>query len=46
VITITSAARVWPLYEFDRSLFGIEEMSPEEILVHARTVAEKIAGTL
>jgi uncharacterized metal-binding protein len=34
------------LYEFDRSLFGIEEMSPEEILVHARTVAEKIAVTL
>ncbi len=34
------------LYEFDRSKFGIEEMTPEEILVHARTVAEKIAGTL
>lgn len=34
------------LYEFDRSKFGIEEMSPEEILVHARTVAEKIAVAL
>ncbi|KAF0215939.1 MAG: hypothetical protein FD174_3949 [Geobacteraceae bacterium] len=34
------------LYEFDRKLFGIEEMPPEQIQVHARTVAEKIAETL
>jgi uncharacterized metal-binding protein len=34
------------LYEFDRNLFGIEEMSPEQIQVHARTVAQKIADTL
>lgn len=34
------------LYEFDRSKFGIEEMTPEEILVHARTVAQKIADML
>lgn len=31
------------LYDFDRNLFGIEEMPPEEILVHAQTVARKIA---
>ena len=31
------------LYSFDRKLFGIEQMPPEEILAHARTVAEKIA---
>lgn len=34
------------LYEFDRKLFGIEEMAPEQIRAHARTVAEKIAETL
>jgi uncharacterized metal-binding protein len=34
------------LYDFDRKLFGIEEMPPEEIQAHARTVAEKIAATL
>lgn len=34
------------LYDFDRRLFGIEEMSPEEIQAHARTVAEKMAATL
>jgi len=34
------------LYEFDRSLFGIEEMAPEEIRVHARTAAEKVAERL
>lgn len=34
------------LYDFDRSLFGIEEMPPEEIRAHARTVAEKIAAVL
>lgn len=34
------------LYDFDRSLFGVEEMPPEEIQAHARTVARKIAATL
>jgi uncharacterized metal-binding protein len=34
------------LYEFDKGLFGIEEMPPEQILAHARTVAKKIADTL
>lgn len=34
------------LYEFDRKLFGIEEMSPEQIQAHARTVAQKIFDTL
>jgi len=34
------------LYEFDTSLFGIEEMPPEQILAHAQTVARKIASTL
>jgi uncharacterized metal-binding protein len=33
-------------YDFDRNLFGIEEMPPEEIRAHARTVAQKIADTL
>lgn len=32
------------LYDFDRKLFGVEEMSPEEIQIHACTVAEKIAS--
>ncbi|MDD2853485.1 MAG: putative zinc-binding protein [Desulfuromonadaceae bacterium] len=31
------------LYEFDRRLFGVEEMSPDEIQAHALTVARKIA---
>lgn len=31
------------LYDFDRKLFGVEEMSTEEIQSHASTVAEKIA---
>ncbi|MEI8355215.1 MAG: putative zinc-binding protein [Deltaproteobacteria bacterium] len=31
------------LYEFDRKLFGVDEMSTEEIQAHACTVAEKIA---
>ena len=31
------------LYDFDRKLFGIEEMPPEEIQAHALTVAKKIA---
>lgn len=34
------------LYDFDRKLFGIEEMPSEQIEAHARTVAQKIAGTL
>ena len=34
------------LYDFDRKLFGVEEMSPEEIRSHALTVAQKIAETL
>ena len=34
------------LYEFDRNLFGIEEMPPEQIRAHAQTVAQKIADTL
>lgn len=34
------------LYEFDRKMFGIEELPPEQILAHARTVARKIADTL
>lgn len=33
-------------YEFDRTLFGIEEMSPEEARTHATRVAAKIAATL
>lgn len=31
------------LYDFDRKLFGVEEMPAEEIQANARTVAEKIA---
>ena len=31
------------LYDFDRSLFGVDEMPTEEIQAHARIVAEKIA---
>jgi hypothetical protein len=31
------------LIEFDRSLFGVDEMPEEQIRVHARTLAEKIA---
>ncbi len=34
------------LYDFDRKLFGVEEMPPEEIQAHARNVAQKIAATL
>lgn len=34
------------LCEFDRKLFGLDEMPPEEILALARSVAEKIAKTL
>ncbi len=34
------------LYDFDRELFGVEEMPPEEIQARARTVAQKIAADL
>jgi uncharacterized metal-binding protein len=34
------------LYDFDSNLFSANEMSPEEILMHAKTVAQKIAETL
>ena len=34
------------LYDFDRELFGIDEMPAGEIQEHARTVAQKIAATL
>lgn len=34
------------LYDFDRTLFSIEEMSPEETRSHAHTVATTIAATL
>ena len=34
------------LCEFDRGLFGINEMDEADILQHAREVAEKIAQTL
>ena len=34
------------LYDFDRKLFGIEEMPSEQIEAHARTVAQKFTDTL
>jgi uncharacterized metal-binding protein len=34
------------LYEFDRDLFGVDEMSEEEMTSHARTVAESVAEQL
>jgi len=34
------------LYDFDRSLFSVEEMPEQEIKAHARTVAEKVAALL
>ena len=34
------------LYDFDRRVFGIEEMPPEQIQAHAHAVAQKIANTL
>jgi uncharacterized metal-binding protein len=33
-------------YDFDRTLFGLEELPPEQIDSHARSVARKIADTL
>ena len=34
------------LYDFDRRMFGIEEMPPEQIQAHAHAVAQKIADLL
>lgn len=34
------------LYDFDRSLFGADQMPPEEIAAHGRTVAEKLMKSL
>ena len=34
------------LYKFDTSVFGVNEMKPEEILNHAKTVAEKLSMNL
>ncbi len=34
------------LYDFDRSLFGIDQMSETEIRSHSQTVAKRIAETL
>ena len=34
------------LYDFDRSLFGIDQMTEEEIKTHAMTVAQKVVGGL
>jgi uncharacterized metal-binding protein len=34
------------LYDFDRELFGIDEMPPEEITAHAHTVARKIVDSI
>ncbi len=34
------------LYEFDRSLFGVDEMPPEDITRHARTVAKTVLDSL
>jgi hypothetical protein len=34
------------LYDFDRRMFGVKEMPPEQIQAHAHAVAQKIADTL
>lgn len=34
------------LYDFDRNLFGIDEMSEDQIKIHAKEVAKKIAKRL
>lgn len=34
------------LYDFDRSLFGIDEMSEDEIKIHSQEVAKKIVERL
>lgn len=33
-------------YDFDRNLFGIDEMPPEEITAHARNVAREIVDSI
>jgi uncharacterized metal-binding protein len=38
--------RTHELFDFDKSLFGIDEMAPEEIRRHSDTVARHIAGRL
>jgi uncharacterized metal-binding protein len=40
------AVDVSRLYDFDRSLFGIDEMAPEEIRAHGWTAAKKVADLL
>jgi hypothetical protein len=34
------------LYDFDRDLFGIDQMTEDEIKTHAMTVAQKVVGGL
>jgi hypothetical protein len=34
------------LYDFDRNLFGIDQMTEEEIKTHATTVAQKVVAEL
>ena len=34
------------LYEFDTKLFGVDEMSYEDIMQHSKTAANKILATL
>lgn len=34
------------LYDFDGNLFGIDQMTEEEIKTHALTVAQKVIGGL
>ena len=34
------------LYDFDRNLFGIDEMSEDEIKIHSEEVAKKIVERL
>ena len=34
------------LYDFDRSLFGIDQMSESEIKTHSQSVAKRIVETL
>ena len=34
------------LYEFDRSLFGVDEMTEDEIKAHAQEVAKKVVESL
>ncbi len=34
------------LYDFDRGLFGIDEMTEDEIRLHSQNVAQKILASL